>query len=75
MASDALPCILQARGLCGGEEYGWRNVESLAELLDVPGVQLALTGEHFGDNALSSQVRGDIAKWRDVISKTGITVE
>jgi hypothetical protein len=35
-------------------------MESLAEQLDVRGVQLALSGKHFGHYALSAEIRRNV---------------
>jgi len=42
-------------------------VKPLAELFDVRRVQLAFAGKHFGDDALTAQLRGQIALLQAVL--------
>jgi tripartite-type tricarboxylate transporter receptor subunit TctC len=52
----------------------------IAEILDAPDMkellaQQGLVAEAGPPEALTGRVRGDIAKWREVIAKAGITAE
>jgi hypothetical protein len=65
----ALPCILQWRGLCFCKEDCRRDAKPLAQLLDVRGVQLSFSGQHFGDNAFAAQLGGNVALLEPVLGE------